>query len=909
MSSTRISIPRRRRLAAALAVAVATGAVVAPLAAGAGPSSTIATALDSLPTFSPTVRAVLASAQGAAAGAQTPFLCTTEYNDLGQPMVDNQEKRGTPVYPLDGAGAPDRTKDPLGWSERCQVEEVVQYRYRTTGGQTKILAPGSAELPSDIAMLTVTNMIGADRMNTDGADQIPYLIRYQRGTLPGTRFIYSIAMLVPFSEYQATGSGHTWNHDHWNGRLLYNFGGGVGIGHSQGDLSTGASLMHEALRLGHAVVYSSGTRTSNHYNLMLGGRTAVELKARFVADHGAPLYTVGIGGSGGGIQQYVYGQNHPGLLDAAIPQYSYPDMTTQTINVGDCELLERYMDVTDADNPRWQNWDNRKIIQGQNTIEGFTSDWQARTGDTGSSECIEGWRGATPLAMNPTFGLATGMDEAIMPYLGELLAKLGAGQPVYPDDFPDLGRLLRTHEDPAQWVQWTHWADVEEVYGVDPASGFARVPWDNVGIQYGLRAVADGTLTPEEFLDLNANIGSWKEPEDNVPESCGMVKAMVGDDLGAFASMIGLCQGDELDQYSSRQMNLAPDDDTPAPRRSADVAAITAAFSSGLVFDGKMAREIPIIDARHYLEDQLDMHNVHQSFVIRERIRRAQGDADNQVIWFLDARPEESDEATDALHDEGFRVMDQWVLNIVSNPSAGVAANRPEEAVDRCWNTDGTEIARGDDVWSGAVELVTTGAGAWTDTAPTQVDGVPVGECSAAFPMHSTSRVVAGGPITNDVYKCHTKSVAQAIDDGDYGEWEPTADQQARLEEIHPEGVCDWTKRSVGYPGAGPVLPPDPETTTTTTTTTTRPGSSSTVSTSTTLEPGSTTIPSTPPSTAVPATSTPNPTPQDRDPGYTYGGNALARTGLGVVGLVVTGLLLTGGGSVLRRGTGRRRRS
>src|SRR5665809_28266 len=95
---------------------------------------------------------------------------------------------------------------------------------------------------------------------------------------------------------------------------------------------------------------------------MLGGQTAVEAKGLFVAEHGEPQYTVGIGGSGGGIQQYVYAQNHPELLDALIPQYSYPDMSTQTIHVGDCELLEHYMDVVDADNPRWDDWDQRKLL-------------------------------------------------------------------------------------------------------------------------------------------------------------------------------------------------------------------------------------------------------------------------------------------------------------------------------------------------------------------------------------------------------------------------------------------------------------------------------------------------------------------------------------------------------------------
>ena len=400
-------------------------------------------------------------------------------------------------------------------------------------------------------------------------------------------------------------------------------------------------------------MFSSGTGTGLHYNLKVGGRTTVEAKALFVARHGAPTYTVGIGGSGGGIQQYVYGQNHPDLIDAAIPQYSYPDMTTQTIHIGDCELLEHYMDVTDAANPRWDDWDNRKLLEGLNSIEGYTSDWQARMGATGSSECIEGWRGATPLAMNPTFGLAAGEDTAVMAFLPEILAKISAGQPAYPDDFPDLGRLLRTHEDPEQWVEWTHWADAEEAYGENPATGYANVPWDNVGVQYGLRAVADGQITPAEFLDLNARVGSWKESQEAVPESCGLVEAMAGAEVVALGKLVGLCEGDDLDA-----LQLPPDAVLHRPER-ARAASLgrrrrhPRRLRVGLVFSGTMPREIPILDARHYLEDQLDMHNAHQSFGIRARMVRAQGDADNQLIWFLDARPERDAAATAALFEDG----------------------------------------------------------------------------------------------------------------------------------------------------------------------------------------------------------------------------------------------------------------
>ncbi|MEO6989195.1 MAG: DUF6351 family protein [Aquihabitans sp.] len=864
--------------------------------------------------------AIIAATSALAASAgpdptqpQSPLLCTTEYNGLGQPKVDNQEKRGTPVYPVAVGGSPDRTQAPLGWSERCQADSQVVYRYRTTSGGWTNLAPGATSVPSDVVQLPVADLIGADRMDLGGATEIPYVIRYQTGTLPDNRFIYSTTMLVPFDEVTAAvGPDGPWDDSYWNERLVFSFGGGVGIGHSQGDLSSSGGQLDDALRLGHAVVYSSGTRTSTHYNLKLGGRTAEELKGLFVAEHGLPVYTVGIGGSGGGIQQYVYSQNNPDLLDALIPQYAYPDMTTQTINIGDCELLEHYMDVTDADNPRWQNWDNRKIIEGQNTIEGFTSDWQALTGATGSSECIEGWRGSTPLALNPSFGLAVDEEKVIMSYIGELLGKIGAGQPAVPDDFPDLGRILRTSPDPADWVEWTHWADAAEVYGIDPATGYARVPWDNIGVQYGLRAVANGTLTSDEFLELNAKIGSWKPSAENGPESCGMVVAMTDSTLGAFAKAIGMCSGDELDQYSSGQMRLSTDPDQPAPRREGDIAAITAAFERGLEFDGNVPDDVPIIDARHYLEDELDMHNVHQSFVTRERIINAQGNADNQLVWFLDARPGKDGAATSRLYTEAFRLVDEWVANIQTTPGSTAAEAKPTGAVDRCWTTNGTEIAAGDDVWSGANELVLSGEGAWTGSAPTEVNGVTVGDCAAHFPLHSTSRIVAGGPITNDVYKCYLKPVSQAIADGDYGQWDPTADEQALLEKVHPNGVCDYTKRSVGYPGLE--LPPVTTTTTISTTTTT----TSTSTTTSTTAPAST-------STTKPTTVTTigaaggngdelgsgehgNGYNDDSEYFYdeSHGWDYLPTTGAGVAGLVLVGLALLAAGAVLIVGTRRR---
>jgi hypothetical protein len=321
----------------------------------------------------------------------------------------------------------------------------------------------------------------------------------------------------------------------------------------------------------------------------------------------------------------------------------------------------------------------------------------------------------------------------------------------------DIDKLAQGTED----VEWTHAGDLVNVYGTGP-DGFARVPWDNVGVQYGLTALRDGAITPAEFLDLNAKVGSWKETRDMVTEGF----PFVGDaDVANF------------DPWSSRNMNLSPDGGlTPAPRREGDLGAIHAAYRSGIRFDGDIT--IPVIDWRHYLEDELDMHHSHQSFAARRRIQLKQGHAGNQVIWFTDARPARAFDQTP----EAFAVIDAWMANLRARPWRGVAGNKPADATDRCFETDGTEIARGPNVWDGIL------------------NDRPPGPCTQRFPIHRSSRIVAGGPIEGGIFKCALVPVADAIADGVYGAWTPSDAERARLEQIFPGGVCDWDRGDVGRP-------------------------------------------------------------------------------------------------------------
>src|SRR5262249_54703293 len=288
---------------------------------------------------------------------QQPFVCTTARSGLGQPIIDNQAHFGIPVaqedasgnYPKDSRGYPTAAATIIGWSKNCAGKTVFQSQCKHPAGNFLPLASPGGALPADIA--TTTTLDG---------QTVPYIVRWERGTID--RFIYSVAMLAPTTEADPTHPDDSL----WNGRLVFSLEGGVAIGRTQGTSGTGAMLRDDVLRLGYAVVTSTGLRTNTHYNLILSGENALMLKEHFIETHGVPSYTVGVGGSGGAIQQYAFAQNQPGLLDAAIPQYSYSDMITQTIHVGDCELLEHYFDKTDRLNPKWKNILNRRAIQGVN---------------------------------------------------------------------------------------------------------------------------------------------------------------------------------------------------------------------------------------------------------------------------------------------------------------------------------------------------------------------------------------------------------------------------------------------------------------------------------------------------------------------------------------------------------------
>jgi len=66
------------------------------------------------------------------------------------------------------------------------------------------------------------------------------------------------------------------------------------------------------------------------------------------------------------------------------------------------------------------------------------------------------------------------------------------------------------------------------------------------------------------------------------------------------------------------------------------------------------------------------------------------------------------------------------------------------------------------------------------------------GSCNGLFPPHAGLRLVAGGPLTNDILKCQLKP----LDYNDYTVSFSDA-EKTRLESIFSEGVCDWSRAGV----------------------------------------------------------------------------------------------------------------
>ena len=517
--------------------------------------------------------------------------------------------------------------------ENCSIIRRVDYAYRALDDDELKSLPDSSQLPENIA--TVTTLTG---------HEVPYVVRIETGTI--NRAVYQIAMLHAPDSADLTPS--PWMRSPgWNGRLIYTFGGGCVNGWYRQGNGTGGVTDDVMLRQGYAVASSSLNVYGNNCNDVLAAETMMMVKERFIEAYGVPRHTIGWGCSGGSYQNHQIADNYPGLLDGIIPGCSFPDVGFGTVPmITDARLLDHY-------------------FQEKATVDYSLEEQRAVAG---------------------FLNLKTMANVAI-----------NAGRINVSEFCPDVlseGQRYHATDNPtgARCDVYSHYINI---YGSDAASGYARRPLDNVGIQYGLAALNDGVITPAQFLDLNELIGGYDEDGNAVAE-----------------------------------------------RTTADLDAVRIAYETGrLTNGGGGLATMPIIDYRAYSDDREngDVHVRYHSFSIRERLQKANGRTDNHVMLIEDDRHGLYSSQSPVLQKALFE-MDQWLANLSEDKTDDplidrVVRAKPVTLVDSCWSRDQTP----------------------TQIEETQVRGS--GRCEELYPSAPSPREVAGGPLAADIVKCQLKPV------------------------------------------------------------------------------------------------------------------------------------------------------
>jgi len=529
----------------------------------------------------------------------------------------------------------------------CSAPTRIDYFYRSATTNTFQPFDVSAARPSDLAMTT-----------TKEGNTVPYIVRREMGTI--NRAVYVVNILHDPAGPLPTPYART---PGYNGRLVYSFGGGCQAGYHQGRSVGGLTVASNNLEdgqvgyqdyflsKGYAVIAGSLNVTGTTCADVISAETAMMIKEHFIQEYGPPRYTIGAGGSGGSMQQHLLTNNYPGLLDGVMPGRAFPDQMSFLNPLFDCELLVHAI----ANSSLAWTQAQATAVSGMQDF-GYCVSNGARYPNLRATNC-----NATSVPASYVYNAVTNPTGARCTYQDNMV----------------------------------------NIFGVDPATGFARRPFDNVGIQYGLGALNAGAITFVQFIDLNSRVG--------------------GHDI---------------------------DGNIVANRTVGDPTSLQLAYRTGRVNEfGAGLRSVPIIDVRSYLDfvqpgGNVDVHDSYHSGVNRARLIAANGNADNQVIVTVASTGTLTGDISSRssplaiVSRQLFDLMDQWLANIAADVEPGtraqkVSRNKPAELVDSCYDSSLNRITS-------------------------------VAQCAQTYPYHADPRLAAGAPATDDVFKCALKPVDAA---------------------------------------------------------------------------------------------------------------------------------------------------
>ncbi len=486
---------------------------------------------------------------------------------------------------------------------QCNQPPTYTYLYKSTDPTKQGLQPYDPEAPpADVADTT-----------TDQGVTVPFIVRTETGYQD--RDQYQISTL-----YQPGAPWAPWDpQPQWNHKVLIVHGASCGVDHQTGtapDTTTGgtvadtAGTAEYALGQGFATMSTALDNSGHNCNVAVQAESLIMAKERIVEQYGEVRYTIGEGCSGGSLAIQWIANAYPGFYQGILPSCSFPDAWGTATQFLDYHLTLAYF----LDPSKWGLgvvWLPTQMAD----VQGHASIVNSEVSD------------------NAQFHVAVPTDPCA-----------GISDAERYDPVTNPGGVRCDIQDAAINVfgprPQADWSPNEQALG----RGFAGVPIDNVGVQYGLRALQQAKITPAQFVDLNQKIGG----------------------LDVDTNVIGA-------------------------RIAATRPALANGYRSGMINEANNLDAAAIIDCRG--PDPGAFHDAYRAFAMRARLDREHGTHANQLIW----------EGPVALFGDlqcaknSFIAMDRWLRAVEQDGSRRsvaekIVADKPADLTDRCYDGNGDKL-------------------------------------------------------------------------------------------------------------------------------------------------------------------------------------------------------------------------
>jgi hypothetical protein len=332
-------------------------------------------------------------------------------------------------------------------------------------------------------------------------------------------------------------------------------------------------------------------------NIATQAESMIMTKERVVEQFGEIRWTIGSGCSGGALVQQQVANAYPGFYQGITPACSFTDAWSSAMQYVNYQLLRRYYE-----NPG--EWGTPWTPTQMAAVEGHVAPINAVT-----------FTSVIPSSGEPTRSCPGVPDEQ-----------------VYDENTNPKGVRCTLHD------------YMRNIFGLRKQDGFAGRPVGNIGLQYGLKPLLSGEITPDQFVDLNEKVGSFTIDYDHTPE-----------------------------------------------RMDADAQALRNAYRSGAVNQATHMNRVAIIDMRG--PDPGAFHDVYRTYTMRARLDRNFGTHANQILW----RGQVPILGDPNFTDEGILAMDGWLQAVDRDrrrmPLAKkIIEDKPESLTDRCTDGNGNDI-------------------------------------------------------------------------------------------------------------------------------------------------------------------------------------------------------------------------